>query len=79
MNVQNTVESQGIQFERARHGSLFDRGASDSYYNRPPSPHWFPEGSYRGPKITELTSDEIAKYMEGYEYNEKFGSKKNWR
>lgn len=79
MNVQNTVESQAIQFERGRHGSLYDRGAADSYYDRPPAPHWFPQGSYNGPKITDLTPDEIAEYMKGYDYNEKFGSKKNWR
>ena len=28
------------QFDRERHGSLYDRGRADSYYRRGPNPHW---------------------------------------
>ena len=68
----------GPQFERSRHGSLWDRGSADSYYNRSPDPHWWPLGTGRGEKITDLTVDEIEEYYAGYEYNENHGDKKNW-
>ena len=68
----------GPQFERNRHGSLFDRGSADSYYGRGERPHWYPNGSYNEPKITDLTPEEVAEYMAGYEYNEEFGDKKDW-
>ena len=31
------------QFDRERHGALWDRGSADSYYGRPRDPHWYPE------------------------------------
>jgi hypothetical protein len=68
----------GVQFDRERHGSLYDRGSADSYYNRRIDPHWFPEGSYKGEKITNLTAEEIAEYQAGYDWNEQYGDKKNW-
>ena len=68
----------GPQFDRERHGGLWDRGSADSYYNRGRDPHWYPLGSYNGEKITDLTSEEVAEYNAGYDYNEKFGDKKNW-
>jgi monoamine oxidase len=66
------------QFDRQRHGSLWDRGSADSYYGRMPEPHWYPEGTYNGEKITDLTVKEIMEYYAGYEDNEKFGDKKDW-
>jgi hypothetical protein len=68
----------GPQFERGRHGSLYDRGSADSYYHRPQNPHWWPNGTGNGEKITDLTDAERAEYMAGYEYNEQYGDKKNW-
>jgi hypothetical protein len=47
------------QFDRNNHGSLFDRGSADAYYRRAFEPHWYPEGTYNGEKITNLTSEEI--------------------
>jgi hypothetical protein len=69
---------QGPQFDRERHGGLFDRGSADSYYGRPRDPHWYPEGSYNGQKVTELNEVEIQAYNAGYDWNEKFGDKKSW-
>jgi len=66
------------QFDRERHGGLYDRGSADSYYNRPRDPHWYPEGTYNGTKVTELTAEEVAEYNAGYNHNEQFGDKKNW-
>ena len=68
----------GPQFDRERHGSLFDRGSADSYYNRYAQPHWFPQGSYQGDPVTELNQAEIDEYLAGYEWNELHGDKKSW-
>jgi hypothetical protein len=68
----------GPQFDRERHGSLFDRGSADSYYGRSAQPHWFPQGSYQGDPVTKLTQAEIDEYLAGYEWNELHGDKKSW-
>ena len=68
----------GPQFDRKLHGSLFDRGSADSYYGRDRSPHYYPEGTYNGPRVTDLTEEEIAAYNAGYDYNEQYGDKKSW-
>ncbi len=69
------------QFDRTRHGSLYDRGGADSWYSRPRDPHWWyrtglsPSGYKR---ITDLTPEEIAEYQAGYDDNEESGGKKLW-
>lgn len=68
----------GPQFDRERHGGLFDRGRADSYYSRPTDPHWWPQGSYCGTKVAILTQDEQEEYLAGYEWNELHGDKKSW-
>lgn len=72
------VEREGPQFNRFRNGGLHDRGKADSYYRRGPSPHWYPEGTGNGESVTNLTKEEVAEYMAGYEYNEQYGDKKQW-
>jgi len=67
-----------VQFDRTRHGGLRDRGSADSYYGRPRSPHWWPEGTGTGVKIEDLSDAERAEYMAGYDYNERVGDKKSW-
>lgn len=64
------------QFDRSRHGSLYDRGSADSYYGREKDPHWYPHGTYNGEKVTSLTQEEVDEYMEGYKDNEESGYKK---
>ena len=77
--IQKTEQAiRGPQFDRERHGGLFDRGSADSYYNRIPDPHWYPEGTGHGQKITDLNQYELAEYLAGYEHNEQFGHKKSW-
>lgn len=66
------------QFDRERHGALWDRGSADSYYHRSRDPHWYPEGTGHGTRVTELTADEIAEYNAGYDYNEASGDKKDY-
>lgn len=60
-------------FDRKRNGSLFDRGSADAYYRRTFEPHWYPEGTYNGEKITNLTSEEIEEYRKGFQYQESTG------
>lgn len=63
-----------------RHGGPFDRGSADSYYGRPRDPHWYPEGTYKGEKISkdQMTPAEVQAYLAGYQWNEQFGDKKSW-
>lgn len=63
---------EGIQFDRNRHGGLYDRGSADSYYRRSKQPHWYPEGTGHGKKVTELTEEEIKEYNSGYDENDFF-------
>lgn len=63
-----------------RHGGPFDRGAADSYYSRPFNPHFFQGDTYSSPKVelADMTAAEITAYTAGYNYNERFGDKKDW-
>jgi hypothetical protein len=67
-----------IKKEYTRHGGAFDRGAADSYYHRPPNPHYYTDGTGTSEKITDLTQEERAAYQAGYDYNEAYGGKKEW-
>lgn len=66
------------QFDRNRHGGLFDRGGADSWYSRPRDPHWYPEGTGHGERVKVYTEEEVAEYNAGYDHNEQFGGKKDW-
>ena len=80
MKNKNTLvkdELYTASFDRG-YGSLFDRGAADSYYGRSKKPHWYPKGTYNEPRIEDLDAAQIAEYNAGYEDNEKFGDKKDW-
>ena len=69
----------GWQFDRKQHGCLFDRGSADSYYGRPRQPHYGGVGGDSGPRVDRLTAEEVAEYQAGYDYNERYGDKKDWR
>jgi hypothetical protein len=60
------------------HGSPFDRGTADSYYGRPKDPHYWPEGTGKGKKVTDLSQEEHDAYHAGYDWNEEHGDKKEW-
>jgi hypothetical protein len=63
-----------------RHGSPFDRGSADSYYGRVRDPHRGGVGGESGPRIgiEQLNQQQIWEYHAGYDWNEKFGDKKEW-
>ena len=66
------------QFQR-KHGSLYDRGSADSYYGRTRDPHYGGVGGDSGPRVEVNDESSVAEYMAGYNYNERFGDKKEWR
>ena len=47
--------------------SPYDRGSADAYYWRRPDPHWYPEGMVTGPRVTDMTDEQVADYYRGYE------------
>lgn len=72
-----------IEFEgelyNARHGGPFDRGSADSYYGRPFRPHYFLGDTYKSTEIEiNPESPKWLEYEAGYNYNEEFGSKKEY-
>lgn len=60
------------------HGSPYDRGSADSYYQRARSPHYYPQGSYVGEPVTDLTPEQVAAYNAGYDENEAGDNYKVW-
>ena len=64
-----------------RHGSPFDRGSADSYYNRGECPHYYEGDTGTSRRITEedMTEEEVEAYYAGYNENERLGDKKEWR
>jgi hypothetical protein len=71
------VEYDGREYE-VEHGDAFDRGSADSYYGRSRKPHRGGVGGDSGPLQLNLTPQEIADYMAGYDWNEANGDKKDW-
>jgi len=66
------------QFQR-KHGSLYDRGSADSYYGRARDPHYGGVGGDSGPRVEVSDESSVTEYMAGYDYNERFGDKKDYR
>ena len=62
------------------HGSPFDRGSADSYYQRGEDPHYWPEGTYKGLRVeaNEMTPEEIEAYNAGFQWNESMQNFKEW-
>jgi len=63
-----------------RHGGPFDRGSADSWYSRPFNPHYYKGATKSSARVEmkHMTAGEITAYTAGYEYNERFGGKKEW-
>ena len=69
----------GWQFMRGTHGCLYDRGSADSYYGRRPQPHFGGVGGDSGPRVEVSDEVSVAEYMAGYDWNERFGDRKDYR
>ena len=50
------------------HGSPQDRGSADRFYQRSYNPHYYPNGTGVGERITEefMTPEEIEEYKYGW-------------
>lgn len=68
----------GWQFDRERHGSLYDRGSADSYYGRQPGAHYGGVGGGSGDRVNVTDEASVKEYRAGYEANEQSGLKKEW-
>ena len=73
------VTFEGVEYD-ARHGGPFDRGSADSYYQRGRDPHYYESDTGMSHRYEQhsMTSEQIAEYDAGYEYNEVSGDKKNY-
>lgn len=62
------------------HGSPYDRGGADSWYRRPPKPHFYagPTGMSERFEEDQMTEEQIREYWRGYEDNEAAGDHKDW-
>lgn len=74
-----SVEFEGKTYDMT-HGSPFDRGSADSYYQRGELPHWYPEGTGNGERITEedMSEEEVSAYRAGFRWNESMSNFKDW-
>jgi len=61
-----------------RHGSPYDRGSADSYYQRGRSPHYYCYEQGKEGRVTDLTKEQIAEYHLGYDENEAICHHKIW-
>jgi len=62
------------------HGSPYDRGSADSYYQRSFRPHYFVGDTYNSDEIqqSEMTLEEIEEYTRGWRENQASGNFKDW-
>ena len=58
-----------------RHGGPYDRGSADAYYQRPFDPHYFYGATYQSRRFdqSEMTTEELMEYTEGWEDTHKQG------
>ena len=62
------------------HGSPFDRGGADFWYNRPQRPHYWPDGTGFGDRVTEdkMTKEQVKEYLTGFNQAMDAGDQKEW-
>jgi hypothetical protein len=79
IDLVHEVEYRGKRYV-VSNGCPFDRGSADSYYGRPAVPHYYPAGTYKGPRLEseDMSLSEIRAYYDGYAYNEERGDRKDW-
>ena len=62
------------------HGSPYDRGSADSYYQRSFRPHYFVGDTHMSDEIqqSEMTFEEIEEYIRGWRENQAAQNFKDW-
>jgi hypothetical protein len=80
MMIQANKNRSAISELDMRHGSPYDRGRADSYYQRPFDPHYFVKDTYNSPKISaaDMSAAEVVLYAKGFTDNEERGHFKDW-
>lgn len=75
---EDKIEYNGLTFD-TRHGGPFNRGSTDSHYGRPMFPHYYRGKTYNSDRVVaEVGTPEHEAYIAGYNWNEEFGSKKEY-
>jgi hypothetical protein len=64
------------EFDRSRHGCLYDRGGADFYYGRAPLPHYGGVGGGSGETVLVTDADSAQEYMAGYLLQQASGVRK---
>lgn len=57
------------------HGSPYDRGSADAYYQRPMNPHYMTNDYV---EVTDLTKEQELEYVMGYQDQVKSGDFKDY-
>jgi len=62
------------------HGSPYDRGSADSYYQRSFRPHYFVGDTHRSEEIqqSDMSLEECQEYIRGWQDNQASGNFKDW-
>lgn len=78
----NSCGSDRREFLYVRHGSPFDRGQADSFYQRGFDPHYYTGDTYASERISRISveygTEEYRAYKEGFDQNEKDCNFKGW-
>ena len=63
-----------------RHGSPYDRGSADSYYQRGPCPHYYVGDTYNSERVEEkdMTEAQVKEYLDGFDWNERINNFKEY-
>lgn len=79
--VMGSIRGSGSKMRLDRgHGSPYDRGTADSYYQRSFRPHYFVGDTYNSDEIqqSEMTFEEIEEYIRGWRENQASQNFKEW-
>jgi hypothetical protein len=73
------IQDTPVQYDQ-RHGGPWDRGSADNYYGRAFEPHYFLGDTYSSERIgrSQMTPDQLDAYSAGWEYNARWGDRKDW-
>jgi hypothetical protein len=71
------IERREAQRPPSWHGSPYDRGSADSWYRRPPQPHYYK--GFRRIEEDDMLKEEVEAYLMGYRENEEANLHKDYR
>jgi hypothetical protein len=79
METVEVIEYKGKEYV-VRPGGPFSRGTIDSYYYRGRVPHYYTGIPFNSTRLeqVDMSEEEVAAYHAGYDWNEEYGSKKEF-